>query len=126
MKLEETMKRHLISVLAAMSCAVLLAIPVVAAETSSKTNHMATVRTDWAPETMTGRITQVEPEQHLVVVQSKDGVPFDIIVTAKTRIVSGNRTLALKDLATDQDRAVTIKFVPERRGDVAESIYISG
>ena len=124
------MKKRSISIFAVLSCAMMLALPVTAAEkpmpASAKTKQVATMAKAWPPETMTGKITKVEPDRHLVVVQSEDGVPFDMIVTAKTRIVSGNQALAFKDLATDQDRAVTIKFVPERRGDVAESIHISG
>jgi hypothetical protein len=67
----------------------------------------------------------VNPAQNLVVVQTPDGVPFDMDVTARTRINAGDRSVALKDLTQDINKPVSVQFVPERRGDVAKSIRIS-
>jgi len=122
------MKKLSISIVAAMSCAMLLAIPLAAADkampASARANHAAAVRSAWPPETLTGRITMVLPGQRLLVVVDKDGIPFDMLITRKTRIISGDRPLTLNGLASDEGQAVTIRFVPERRGDVAESIHI--
>jgi len=59
-----------------------------------------------------------------MVVKGPGNVPYDIEVTPKTRIRSGNESLHLKDLSQYQNKTVTLKFVPERRGDVAESIKL--
>ena len=88
--------------------------------------NSAPMRSAWPPETLSGKITMVEPGQKLVVVQDSNGVPFDMVVTPKTRIRSGNQAITLKELTEYQNKDVSIQFVPERRGDVAESIRISG
>jgi hypothetical protein len=69
---------------------------------------------------------KVDPEQNLVVVQTSDGVPFDMVINPKTRIKSGDRGITLKDLTRDMNKTVSVTFTPERRGDVAKSIQISG
>jgi hypothetical protein len=84
----------------------------------------AAVPNAWPPETMAGKITMVEPDRKLLVVVSPDGVPYDVVVTGATRITSGNQSVTLKGLEQYRNKNVTIKFVPERRGDVAESIRI--
>lgn len=68
----------------------------------------------------------VDPQRKLVVVQDPSGVPFDMLVTATTHIKSGDQRLTLRDLAQHQNKGVSVKFVPERRGDVAEAIRING
>jgi len=112
------MKKLTISALCGAVFAVLLAIPAVAAAKASA------IRKSWPPETMSGKIATVEPDRKLLVIKSPDGVPFDMVITPKTRIKSGNQTLALKDLMQYPSKDVSVKFVPERRGDVAQSIRI--
>ena len=68
----------------------------------------------------------VDSDKNLVVVQTSDGVPFDMVVNAKTLIKSGARGLTLNDLTRDMNKTVSITFTPERRGDVAKSVQISG
>ena len=99
--------------------ALLLAVPAVAAKKA------ATVREAWQAETISGKIEMVEPAQRLVVIEGSDSVPFDLVVTPKTHIRIGNRTATLKELETCQDKNVSVHFVPERRGDVAESIEVT-
>ena len=104
------------SLLAVATCALMSAIPLAAAG----------MRANWPPEFLSGKITNVDPDRKLVVVQTSDGIPFDMYVTAKTLIKSGDQTIALKDLTRDMNQGVSVKFVPERRGDVAESIRLNG
>jgi hypothetical protein len=68
----------------------------------------------------------VDPAQNLMVVETPNGVPFDMVVNSKTRIKSGNQALTLKELTQDSNKTVSVKFIPERRGDVAKSIQIRG
>ena len=84
------------------------------------------MRTAWPPETLSGKIANVDPERKLVMVKSPDGTFYDMVVTAKTRIKSGDRAVTLEDLTQDMNRSVSVKYTPERRGDMANSIRIGG
>jgi len=113
------MTGKLVSTLPHALCGLLLAIPAVAATSTA-------IRNAWPAETLSGTITTVEPGQKLVIVKGPDGVPFDVVVTPKTRIRSGDRVIAIKELTHYQNKDVSVRFLPERRGDVAESIRIGG
>jgi hypothetical protein len=39
---------------------------------------------------------------------------------------SGDRAITLQDLQKDVNQGVSIKFVPERRGDIARTIQLNG
>ncbi len=119
------------SKLAITACALMLAIPLTAAVKPTATkNNEATVRAPraavWKAETLSGKVTEVDPDHHLVVIETAGGVPFDMVVGAKTIIKSGDRRLSLKELAPDINRSVKVTFKPERRGDVATAIHING
>jgi hypothetical protein len=112
--------------------ALMLAIPLIAADRPA-TNKGKTMTTTaakrtaaWKPESLSGTIMTVNPDQNLMVVRTSDGVPFDMVVNAKTLIKSGDRGLTLKDLTRDMNKTVSITFTPERPGDVARSIQING
>jgi hypothetical protein len=68
----------------------------------------------------------VDPSQKRVIVETPDQVTYSLVINAKTRIKSGNQALTLKDLTQDKNKTVSVRFTPERRGDVAKSIQISG
>jgi len=74
---------------------------------------------------LSGKIVAVDQAKNVIVVKTPDGTPFDFDITHHTRIKSGDHPVATKDLSTDLNKDVSVKFVPERRGDVAESIRIS-
>ena len=126
------MMRVELSMLAATACALLLAIPLTAANKPAaarmKKNGTTTaaMRSAWPPETLSGKIAMVDPDRKLAVVETPDGVSYDMVVTAKTRIKSGAEAIALKDLTRDLNKDVSVRFTPERRGDVARSIQIGG
>ena len=116
-------------------CALALVLPLAAANgpavkspspAASKASTAATVRSAWPPETLSGRIAMVDPAKKLVVVKARDGVLFDMVVTARTVIKSGDHSIALRELSQDLNKNASIRFVPERRGDVARSIHIIG
>jgi hypothetical protein len=86
----------------------------------------AAARSTWAPEDLSGTITTVDPRAKLLAVDGPDGVPFDMMVTRKTHILSGSQAVTLQDLEGYRNTKGTIRFVPMRRGDVAESIRIGG
>lgn len=109
------------------ACALFLTVPLFAADKiAANKTKTAAIRHDWPQESLSGKIMMVNPAQKLVVIQTPDRVPFDMEVTPKTRIEAGDRSVALKDLMQDVNKPVAVQFVPERRGDVARSIRISG
>ena len=126
------MKKVVVSVLAGVACALLLSIPVSAADKAAAAPAKAPavkpaqVRKAWPQETLSGKVAMVDPDQKLVVIRGADGVTYDMMVTAKTRIRSNDQAITLKALAQDRDKEVSVKFVPERRGDVARLIRIGG
>lgn len=107
-------------IVAGAALALSLGIPALAA------NKAAAPRSAWPAETLSGKIDIVEPAQKVVVVESQDKVPYDIVITPRTRIMLGNQAVALKDLMHYQNKDVTVRFVPEGRGDMASTIRISG
>ena len=120
-----------LTTLATAACALLLAVPAMAAnQPAAKTNKQTTktaVRSAWRPETLSGTIAMVDPARKLVVVvTTPDGTPFDMVLTSRTRIKSGDQAITLNQLTGDTDKSVSVRFTPERRGDVARSIQIGG
>ena len=116
------------NILIALAAAALVSIPAfcATAPTNSKVAKTSrkTTRAAWRPETLSGKISMVDPARRLVVIQDSNGVPFDMVVKRSTQIKSANGTLKLTDLNSDMNRDASIKFVPERRGDVAETIRV--
>jgi len=112
------------------ACLVLAAGPSYAsnkAVATSKTTAAKTVAAGhWQAETLSGKIESVEPNQKLVVVKDASGTAFDMKITRSTRILSGKQAVSLKELQQDQNQQVTVRFVPERRGDVATLIRLNG
>ena len=80
----------------------------------------------WPAETLSGKINMVDPGENIVVLKGTDGIPYDMVITPKTKIESGNQTLASTDLQQLQNKNASVKFVPESRGDVAVSIQVQG
>jgi hypothetical protein len=119
------MSKRISSVLGIVACAAFLALPLVAGQNAAPaTGHSS--RSALPAETLSGTITMVDSALHLVVVKDASGVPFDIMVTHNTRIMSGGQRLNLSALNSDINREVTLRFVPEGRGDIARSVQVKG
>jgi hypothetical protein len=73
-------------------------------------------------ETLSGRISMVDEAKKLLIVTDANGTPFDFVVTPSTRILSQKETLALQKLSSGD--MVSIRFLPERKGDIAEKIVV--
>jgi hypothetical protein len=112
------------------ACACWLMVPATAvAEPAATTQESAAIHRSsslyaWPAETITGTIMMVDPAARLLVVEGPDRVPFDMQVDPGTRIVSGNQRLSLRDLSVKTNDTVSVRFVPEARGDVARSIRV--
>lgn len=111
-------------VLSLMAAAALTAVPSFAADAGTHANTRHTQRMQWAPQTLSGTITLVDPAQKLVVVRTQAGVPFDVDITPHTRLENGNRRISLQTLNRDVSQQVQVKFIPERHGDVAAWIKV--
>jgi hypothetical protein len=119
----------LTSLMAGTASTLLLAVSLVAANgpaTKPNQNTATIERKAWPAETLAGKIMMVDPNQNLVVVETPDGVPFDILITPRTRINSTGQRVTLNNLSQDVNQNVSVKFVPEGRGDIARSIQING
>jgi hypothetical protein len=116
--------------LAGSLCALLLSIPAVAANSAkmpvANRARQTAMRAAWPPENLSGTILMVDPAQKLLVVQTSSGIPFDMVVTPRTRIKSGSQAMTLQQLSGDTNKGVSVRFVPERRGDIARTIQIGG
>jgi hypothetical protein len=119
------MSERISSVLGFFACAAFLVMPLVAGQNSALATESSS-RSAWPAETLTGTITMVDPAQHLFVVKDASGVPFDIMVTHNTRIMSNGQRLNLSALNSDINKPVTLRFVPEGRGDIARSVQVNG
>lgn len=119
------MKGRLCYVLGAAACTLMLALPLSAADQPQSKVAAKAVRA-WPAEVLSGTIMMVDPSQNLLIVKGPDGVPFDMVVSRRTRIESGNQKLTLDQLQSDKDKTVSVRFIPERSGDVANSIQITG
>jgi hypothetical protein len=117
---------HKSSIWAVTVCAILAALPLVAANSATTTGKkpVTATRKAWPSETIDGTISMVSPDRKLVIIQTSSGVPFDLRVTPATRIESGSQSLKITDLQRDVTQGVSVKFVPERSGDIARSIRL--
>jgi len=130
------MKKMSMQALAIAACSFLFACPMLAAtrapaKTTAKTaakaaNSAMAPRGVWPAETMSATIVNIDPARRLLIVKGPNGTPFDMVVTASTRIESGSHRLHLGDLQSDANKPVTVRFVPERSGDIARSLRLAG
>lgn len=126
------MSNRTLNWLGCIACAALLTMPLVgaprppAAAEKGKTTAAAADRSVGPPETLTVKIVMVNPARHILVVRDASGIPLDMLITHTTRIRSGDHRLSLGDLSSDIGKSVNLRYIPERRGDVARSIRLNG
>jgi len=76
-------------------------------------------------ETISGTISMVLVEKKLVVLTGSGGVPYNFKVTAGTRIKVAGKKVKFAELAEQTNKPATIKFLPLRSGNAAQSIEVS-
>ncbi len=76
-------------------------------------------------ETISGTISMVSTDERLVVVAGSSGVPYNFKVTGATRIRIDGKRAKLADLAEQTKKKVSVKFIPRRSGNIAQSIEVS-
>ena len=85
----------------------------------AKGHHMAAAKA----ETLSGTISSVDADKHLLVVSGSDGVPYNFMVNKSTKITSGGSKAKLGDL--QQGKQVSVAFVDmKKKGDWAKSVEV--
>ena len=110
------MRKTMLTLFGTVACIVALAIPAMAADQKSA------VPSVWPAETLSGTVWTVDMARHVLTIKDPSGVPFDIVVPPSASIESGQKEIKFGDLLSAQK--VSVKFVPEGRGDVAEAINV--
>ncbi len=96
----------------------------VAKPARAKTMHAKAAHA-WPAGTGSGTIMMTDPDHKLLIVQTQGGTPFDFEVTPGTHIDANGQKLTFQDLANDTNKNISVKFVPERTGDVARTVHLT-
>lgn len=109
-------------------CVLLFGIQTASAQRSESPGSETTVQARWSsykPETIEGNISMVVVDQKLVVVTSSDGVPYNFVVTKRTKVQIGGTPSSFDDLTGQTHKQASVTFVPRRNGNIAQSISVS-
>jgi hypothetical protein len=75
-------------------------------------------------ETISGTLRMVAADKKIVILNDSAGTPFNFKVTGATRIKVAGKKAKLDELASQINKAASVKFLPTRSGNVAQSIEI--
>lgn len=117
------MKRVVLSLLALLLLAFFAASVIVAQESAAEEKPAAAK----APkaETISGTLSMVVADKKLVVLTGAQGVTYNFKVTGATRITVGGQKAKFDELAAQTKKSASVKFLPLRSGNVAQSIEVS-
>jgi len=76
-------------------------------------------------ETISGTLQMVVADKKILVLADSSGTPFNFKVTGATRIKVAGKKAKLDELASQTNKAASIKFLPTRSGNVAQTVEIS-
>ena len=76
-------------------------------------------------ETISGTLQMVVADKKILVLTDSSGTPFNFKVTGATRIKVAGKKAKLDELASQTNKAASIKFLPTRSGNVAQTVEIS-
>lgn len=76
------------------------------------------------PETISGTIQMVATDKKLVVLTSSSGTSYNFKVTGATRIKVAGKKAKLDELAAQANKSASVKFLPLRTGNLAQSIEV--
>jgi hypothetical protein len=89
--------------------------------TAKKQNHALA-----SAEELSGAITAVDPSDKEVTLVGSNGVPYDFDLGKTTRVELSGQKIAASQIAGETNKQATVHFVPTARGNLADSIQISG
>ena len=75
-------------------------------------------------ETISGTLQMVAADKKIMVLTDSAGAPFNFKVTSTTRIKVAGKKAKLDELASQTNKSASVKFLPTRSGNVAQSIEI--
>jgi len=75
-------------------------------------------------QTLSGTLSSVSADQKLLVVMGTGGVTYNFKVGGATRVKVGGQKAKVADLGAQSGKSVTIKFLPLRTGNSAQSIEV--
>jgi hypothetical protein len=76
------------------------------------------------PETISGTLQIIVADKKLVVLTDARGIPFNFKVTGATRIKVAGKKAKLAELAGQANKSASVKFLPLRSGNVAQTIDV--
>jgi outer membrane lipoprotein-sorting protein len=76
-------------------------------------------------ETISGTLQMVVTDKKILVLTDSSGTPFNFKVTGATRIKVAGKKAKLDELTSQTNKAASVKFLPTRSGNVAQSVEIS-
>ena len=75
-------------------------------------------------ETISGALQMVATDKKIVVLTDSAGTPFNFKVTGATHIKIAGKKAKLDELGSQTNKTASIKFLPTRSGNIAQSIEI--
>jgi hypothetical protein len=115
------MRKALLSILAVIVFTMFGAAVVVAQEAAQKPEA---AKPAVKAETISGTLSMVVTDKKLVVLTGTGGVAYNFKVTGSTRIKVDGKKAKLDELAGQAHKSVTVKFLPVRSGNIAQSIEV--
>ena len=75
-------------------------------------------------ETISGKVSMVVADKKLLVLTAASGIPYNFQVTGGSRIMIDGKKAKLDALAAQTGKTATVKFLPLRTGNRAQSIEV--
>jgi hypothetical protein len=77
-------------------------------------------------EELSGRIAFIGPSGKEVTLMGANGIPYDFRLTSRSKIDVAGKKIGVDELAAENHKQATVRFLPTTRGNLAESLEISG
>jgi hypothetical protein len=77
-------------------------------------------------EDLSGTISFIAPSDKEVTLMGANGTPYDFRITSTTEIDMAGRKINETELANENHKQATVRFLPTSQGNLAESIKIAG
>jgi hypothetical protein len=96
-------------------------------EVSTKSSSAKSIHDVLAPtEDLSGTISFIGPSDKEVTLMGANGTPYDFQLTRTTRIELAGRRISETELANENHKQATVRFLPTGQGNVAQTLEING
>jgi hypothetical protein len=79
-----------------------------------------------SPEQISGTISFVGPSDKEITLMGANGTPYDFNVTRSTKVDVGGQKVGPTTLTSEYNKPATVRFVPTARGNLAQTLEITG